>query len=275
MELLRKSKTAKLKSFLLKVYNDNLFLLASSISYYSALAIAPFLLILLGVASFIGGDVRDRVIALAYDFSFGVGQMISLIFANVNEGVNVGSVSGLIGVGVLLFTASIVFMQMRFSLDVIYGIQEEDKNLSVWSIILERLFAMFAVIVAGLFIIVSSSLPGLVQLFGKEDENYLFYRGMAFFINFVIYVAMFWFIHYFTPSKHPRKTEALKISVLSSLFFIIGNYFLGLYLKSVASTSIYGAAGTLLVFLIWTYYSSFTMFLSVEFFLQVKKFRRI
>lgn len=275
MELLRKSKTARLKSFLLKVYEDNLFLLSSSISYYSALAIAPFLLILLGVASFLGGDVQDKVIALSYDFSFEVGQLISLIFANVNEGVNIGSISGLIGGGFLLFTASLVFMQMRFSLDLIYGIHEEDKNLSIWSIILERLFAMFAVVVAGIFIIVSSSLPGLVQLFGKQDENYVVFRILAFLVNFIIFVAMFWFIHYFTPSRHPGKSTALKMSVLSSFFFIVGNTLLGFYFKSVASTSIYGAAGTLLIFLIWTYYSSFTMFLSVEIFLYLRKIGKI
>lgn len=276
MELIEKSKTDKLKDFIFKVYDDNLFLLSSSISYYSALAIAPFILILLGVASFLGGNVRDKVIALSYDFSYDLGQMISLIFANVNEGVNVGSISGLIGVGVLLFTASLVFMQIRFAFDVIYGEQEDkNTNITIWSFILERLFAMFSVVVAGIFIIISSSLPGLVQYLGKENENLIYYKGFAFLINFIIYVAMFWFINYFTPSKHPGKREAFKISLLSSFFFIVGNYVLGLYLKSVAVTSIYGAAGTLLVFLIWTYYSSFTMFLSVELFLYLKKLGKI
>lgn len=274
MELIEKTKTDKLKDFIFKVYRDNLFLLSSSISYYSALAIAPFLLILLGVAAFLGRNVRDKVIALSYDFSFDVGQMISLIFANVGEGVNVGSMSGLIGIGILLFTASLVFMQMRYSLNVIYELQDAVSNLSIWAIILERLFAMFAVIVAGIFIIVSASLPGLVQFF-REDENYLTYRLIAFLINWLIYVAMFWLIHYFTPSKHPGKREALKMSILSSLFFIAGNYLVGIYLKNVASTSIYGAAGTVIVFLIWTYYSSFTMFLSVELFLFFKKIGKI
>lgn len=271
MELIKKSAGTKLKTFIFKIYDDNLFLLSSSISYYSALAIAPFLLILLGVAAFIGGQVQDKVITLAYDFSPEVGKMFQLIFDNVNQGVDLGSISGIVGVVILLSTASLVFLQMRYALDVIYGFSADDKKISVWSVLLERLFAMFAVIVAGLFLIVSSSLTGLVQFFVGKDDKFFLYQVGAFCINFFIYIAMFWFIHYFSPSKRPGKREALKIGILSSFFFVIGNVLLGTYLKGVAVGSIYGAAGSLLVFLVWTYYSSFTMFLSVEVFLYFKK----
>jgi membrane protein len=276
MELVKRNYKSNLKALAIKIYDDNLFLLSSSISYYSALAIAPFLLILLGVAAFLGGDVQDKVIALASEFSYEVGQMIALIFANVNEGVNIGTLSGLLGVIILLSTASLVFSQMRYSLDVIYGILADAKNVSIWSYLLEKIVAMFAVIMAGIFLIISSSLPGVISFFfGTENENYFIYRAGAFAINFFIYIAMFWFIHYFTPTRHPGKREALKMGILSSIFFIIGNILLGTYLRNVAVGSIYGAAGSLLIFLIWTYYSSFTMFLSVEVFLYFRKMRKM
>jgi membrane protein len=222
---------------------------------------------MLAVASIIGGNVQAKIITMSSSFSPEVGQMVAIIFQNVNEGVDLGSLSGLVGLMILLFTASLVFLQMRYALDVIYGHHDAKGRISIWHHILEKLFAMFVVFIAGIFLIVSSSLPGILRV-AFPGENYQFV-GLV--INIFIYVTMFWGIHFYTPSKRPGKREALKMSAISSLFFILGNAVMGIYFRTVATSSIYGAAGTLLIFLIWTYYSSFTLFLSVEVFLFLKK----
>lgn len=275
MELIRKSFKTRLIDLGTKVSDDNLFLLASSISYYSALAIAPFLLILLGVASIIGGDYQSKILKLSGEFSPELGTMVKLIFENVNEGVNFGSISGLIGIAILLFTASLVFMQMRYAFDVIYGYYDYNPKKSILEYIVERLVAMGFVFVAGIFLLVSSTLPGVVRWFFGHNEQLFLYQIGAFVINFLVYITMFWAIHYITPSHRPKKRDALRMAILSSIFFVIGNVLLGFYFRGVASSSIYGAAGSLLIFLIWTYYSSFTLFLSAELFLYFKKTRKI
>lgn len=275
MELIRKSYRIRLIDLLTKVSDDNLFLLSSSISYYSALAIAPFFLILLGVVSIIGGDYQTKVLQLAGDFSPELGTMVKIIFENVNEGVNFGSISGLIGIVILLFTASLVFMQMRYAFDVIYGYYNFNPKKSIWVYLLERLIAMGFVFIAGIFLIASSTLPGVVRWFFGHNEQLFLYQTGAFVINFLVYVFMFWAIHFITPSQRPKKRDALRMAIISSIFFIIGNILLGYYFRGVAMSSIYGAAGSLLIFLIWTYYSSFTLFLSAEIFLFFKKIRKI
>lgn len=275
MELIRKSYKARLLDLLTKVTDDNLFLLASSISYYSALAIAPFLLILLGVVSVIGGDYQTKVLNLAGEFSPELGTMVKIIFENVNEGVSFGSISGIIGIVILLFTASLVFIQMRYAFDVIYGYYNFNPKKSILEYFIERLFAMGFVIVTGIFLIASSTLPGVVRWFFGSNEQLFLYQTGAFIINFFVYVTMFWAIHYITPSHRPKKRDALRMAIISAVFFIIGNILLGYYFRGVASSSIYGAAGSLLIFLIWTYYSSFTLFLSAELFLFFKKIRKI
>lgn len=271
MELIRKNFQTRLKDLGSKIWEDNLFLLSSSVSYYSALAIAPFMLILLGVASFIGSDVQEKIIKLTSDFSPEVGDLIVMIFNNVNEGLDVASLSGIVGVVILLYASSLVFLQIRYSLDVIYGHHQRYANKSLWATILERLFAMFVVILAGVFLIVSSSLPGLVRAILGADKTLLFFSAIL--INLFIYIMMFWGILYFTPSERPSKRESLKMGMLASGFFFIGNLFLSSYLRRIAVSSIYGAAGTLFIFLIWTYYSSFTLFLSVEIFTFLRKVR--
>jgi len=275
MELVKKRLPTRVKNLGDKIHKDNLFLLSSSVSYYSALAIAPFLLIILAVAALIGDDIQTKVIGWASDFSPAVGKMIEIIFENVKEGINIGSLSGILGLIILLWTTSLVFIQMRYSMDVIYGFFDNKSNRSIWTTLWDKVFAMFVVFMAGLFLIVTSSLPGIVQFFFSRDKNLILFKSIAFILNFFIYIWMFWCIHFFTPSKRPGKKEALKMSILSSLFFIIGNVLLGFYFRGVAGASIYGAAGSLLVFLIWTYYSSFTLFLSIEVFLYLKKIGKI
>lgn len=275
MELIKKSFPTRVKNLAGKISEDNLFMLSSSISYYSALAIAPFILILLGVSSFLGVGVQEKVVSMASDFSPEVGKMIQLIFANVNEGVNFGSISGLIGVVILLSTASLVFLQLRYSLDVIYGQLKLHAKKSVMDTVKEKLFAMFFVFMTGLFFILMTSFTGIIGFIFKGTDSYLIYKGGLYILNFLIYVGMFWGIHYYTPTKRPVPKVAFKMGLMSAAFFVVGNLVLASYLKGVAGDSIYGAAGTLLVFLTWTYYSSFTLFLSAEVFLYLKKIGKI
>ncbi len=276
MELIKKgleaSLTKRFTTLVSKISEHNLFLLSSSISYYSALAIAPFLMILLGVAAFLGQNVQEQITMQANSISPEVGKMFVLIFDNVNEGINVGSISGMVGVVVLLWTASLVFLQMRYSFDVIYGYYNPHLFRGVWATVKERLFAMFVVIMAGVFFIFSVSLAAIVEfLFGPGTNENVFYRVLVVLMNFLVYIGMFTGIHYFAPSRKPPPFEALKIAVLTSTFFFLGNFLLASYLKGVAADSIYGATGTLLVFLTWSYYSAFIVFLSVEVFLYLRK----
>ena len=270
MELIRKGPATRIKNLATKIYDDNLFLLSSSVSYYSALGLAPFFLIVLYVATFIGESTQAKIVERAgIVFSPEVGEMIQLIFTNAKEGISVGSVSGVIGALVLLFTASLVFLQFRYALDVIYGFWTPEIKKAVRTHLWERVFAMIAVIMGAALLIGSFSLTAFM------DEIFGAYKSFVLIANFFLYIFMFMGLHYYTPSKRPGKRQTFKMALLSSVFFMIGNLLLASYLKKVAADSVYGAAGTLLVFLVWTFYSSFTIFLSVEVFLYLRKIGRI
>lgn len=271
MELVIQTFPKRIKTFFSILSSHNLFVLSASISYYSAVAIAPFLVILLSAAAYIGGNLQQKLIALADNFSPELGQMARIVFSNVNEGVDVGSLTGILGLFILFITASFLFLQLRYALDVIYGHHETRGRRSVWEALLEKLLALLVVFLAGIFILASSTLPGILRLILPSLGK----KGSLHALNFVIFVVMFWYIHYYTPSKRPQKREALKMALLTAVFFILGNLGLGIYFRKVAIASIYGAAGSLFVFLIWSYYSAFTLFLSAEVFLYLKRIRKI
>jgi membrane protein len=273
MELVRKSFSAKLKSFATKIGDDNLFLLASSVSYYSALGLAPFLLILLAVASLLGANVQSDIIDYGYEhFSPQVGDMIQMVFANMQDGVNPGSLSGIIGLLTLLFTASLVFVQFRYAFDVIYGHYDFEYRKSTWQSVKERLFSML-VVACGAVLVVASIMviPIMNHLIGYGDLVPGVAKYAVYVVNFLVYLFLFSLLHYFTPTKRPHPACALKTAVISAAFFFLGNILLTYYLQRFAAASVYGAAGTLLIFLVWAYYSAFTIFLSVEVFQFLRK----
>ncbi|MBA2404401.1 MAG: YihY/virulence factor BrkB family protein, partial [Bdellovibrionales bacterium] len=98
---------------------------------------------------------------------------------------------------------------------------------------------------------------------------------LVLYVNFMIYLGMFTAVHHFVPSKPHHIYDTLKKAALSAAFFMLGNFILASYLKKVAADSVYGAAGTILVFLTWSYYSSFTVFLSVVVFQYLKKIGKV
>jgi membrane protein len=278
MELAKKNFSTRMKKLALKISDDNLFLLASSISYYSALALAPFILILLWIAALLGHSIQGQIINHAYEnFSPEVGDMIKLVFQNITEGVNIGSISGVIGLMVLLWTCSLVFVQFRYSFDIIYGYYfHPDFKKTTLQTIKERFFAMFAVLAGILLLMASFTVTAIIEyLWGRTINWPGTYRILVFALNFIIYLILFTGLHKFVPTRRQKLKNALKIAALTSVFFIIGNWGMSYYLKEMASRSVYGAAGTLLIFLIWAYYSAFIIFLSVEVFVYLKKIGRV
>jgi len=269
MELIKVGLKARLKNLVYKIDSDNLFLLSSSVSYYSALALAPFLLIILWLASTIGEHIQGDIIERAsVTFSPYVADLVRMVFQNVNEGVSIGSISGAIGLVVLLWTCSLVYIQFRYAFDVIYGHYDTQRSRPVKAIIFDRLFAMLVVVLTAVLLVISFMVATFFEYsFGAGIDT----RTLVVLINFVLYLILFTCIHFFVPTRRPKFKNAVQISCLSAVFFILGNILVATYLKSFAGKSVYGAAGTLLVFLIWSYYSSFTLFLSVEVFQFLKR----
>jgi len=263
-----------LKVFLRRVDRHNLFLLSSSISYYGALGLAPILLIILGIASLIGEDVQIQIIQQVSSIAPQVSETLKLVFENLKDKVDLGSISGIFGLGFLLFLASYVFMQLRYSLDIIYGDFDHSKSHSVREILVER-GVMMLVVIAMCLLFATSLLIGpifnfvLAERFENADWKYF----IQVLLNFCVLFVMFTGVYFFTPSKKKKLFDCAQMSLVTTGAFLVGNILTGLYMKRFALDSLYGAAGALLIFLLWTFYSSVTLFLSVEFFEFFKKRR--
>ena len=264
-----------LLAFLKRIDRHNLFLLSSSISYYAALGLAPLLLILLGIASIIGEDIQLKIIEQVSFIAPEVANTLQLVFENLKDRVDLGSISGIIGLGFLLFLASYVFMQLRYSLDIIYGDYDPTKSHTFLGIVRERGILMLVVMVICLLFATALLISPIINfVLVSRFENLGWKYFVQVILNFAVLFVLFTGVYFFTPTKKKKIRDCAQISLVTTAAFLIGNYLTGLYMRKVALDSLYGAAGALLIFLLWTFYSSLTLFISVEFFEFFKK-RRI
>lgn len=268
MDLSKLTFTIKLKEFIATVDRHNVLSYSAALSYYASLALAPFLLILLTVGSLIGQDAQEELIFQA-EFILGedIGTIIELVFSNMKQEINLASFSGIIGIAVLLFTASIVFLQLRFTLDTIKGDYDPKASSGVIGMVKQRLLIMLIVLGTAVLFFLSMFISDIVMMFSEDLLNKLWGKVLLSVLSFIISVGLFTAIYYFIPSKKPVLSDAFKMSIFTSVCFLVGRKVLGMYLENVAADSVYGAAGSLLVFLVWAYYSSFTLFISMELYL--------
>lgn len=251
------------------INRHNIYQFSASLSYYAALALAPFLLILLKIGSLLGRDTQVEIIYQA-QFIMGpdVAQIMDLIFKNINKEQNLASLSGLIGIATLLLTSSVVILQLRYSLDVINGDYDPELEKTFKAHVVERLRLMIAVIATAALFFLSIFISNIIKHFaGGIIEYHLIGQIFLILLNLIINIGLFSAVYRFVPTKKPKLIHAFKMSIFTSFFFLIGKTFISYYLENVASHSVYGAAASLLIFLIWAYYSSFIIFISAELFL--------
>jgi YihY family inner membrane protein len=274
MEDAEKKKGLKhdLKTFLRRIDHHNLFLLSSSISYYAALGLAPFLLIILSVTSLIGEDIRQQILSQITMIAPELKGTLEMIFINLKNQVDLGSISGLIGLGFLIFLSSYLFVQMRYSLDLIYGDIDVHRPKSIFEMVKERGMLMLVVMVmCGIFTASLLINPIFEFVLAKRFGNELYGDIVQFLLNFVILIVLFTGLYKITPTKKKKLKDCAQMAILTSGFFIVGNILTGAYMKNFAMDSLYGAAGALLIFLLWTFYSSLSLFMSVEVFEFLKR----
>lgn len=250
-----------------RINHHNLFLLASSISYYAALALAPLLLILLGLTSFIGEDLQNKIMSQVSIIAPDLKAALQMVFNNLKSRVDLGSISGIFGLAFLIFIASLLFTQLRYSFDVIYGYYDQIKPKSFLAFLKERAFLMVLVIMmCALFALSLLINPVFEYLLAARFDNQYWRHLVQVLLNFSILFVLFTGLYFFTPSRRKNLADCAQMSVLTSALFLVGNILTGLYMKTIAMDSLYGAAGALLIFLLWTFYSSLTLFMSVELF---------
>lgn len=249
--------------------------LAAALAYYTIFSLAPMLIIAIAVAGLIWQ--RDAVQTAVMNQIGGlVGPTGSEFIADLLQGASnpaQGTVAAIIGIVTLLYGALGVFNALHEALNTIWEVKEEEtKGLwnSIKKVILSRFLSFTMVLGIGFMLLVSLVLSAAISALGTWIGGLLpFHEVILQIINFLLSIAIitvfFALIFKVLPDADIAWRDVWVGAFFTALLFTIGRTLIGLYLGSSAVGSSFGAAGSLVLLLLWIYYSAQILFFGAEF----------
>lgn len=249
---------------------DNATRLGAALAYYTVLSLAPLLLVVITIAGFVFG--REAVEGqLMYQISGMVGpeggQAIQTMLKNAAFQKATGVWASILGLLALLFGASSVVGELRSSLNQIWRVKEEE---GVKGLIKQKSYAFGIVIGAGFLLLVSLVISAGLQAAGKFVGSMLpipapVLESLNVIVSFLIITGVFAFIFKFLPNVDLKWSDVAMGAAFTAALFTAGKTLIGLYLGKASFGSTFGAAGSLVIVLVWVYYSAQIFFFGAEF----------
>ena len=246
-------------------------MLAAALAYYTVFSITPLLVIAIAIAGAIFGQdaAREEIIAQIDGLVGSQGaQVIKVALANANQP-QIGSVASLISVVVLLIGASGVFAQLQEALNTVWNVTTK-PNAGIWDFIRKRLLSFGMVLAIGFLLLVSLIISAMLAGIAKLELNFLpgltsFWQAVNFVLSFGFISLLFALIYKYLPDVKIAWKDVWIGSIITALLFSLGKFLIGLYLGRGSLGSAYGAAGSLIVFLAWVFYSAQILLFGAEF----------
>lgn len=252
--------------------NDKGTTLAAAIAYYTIFSIAPLLVIAIAIAGLVFGQAQAQaqIVNQLRAFMGNAGATaIEQMLANANKA-HGGTWAIIIGVVILLLGAAGVFIQLKQSLNMVWNVPQQKTASGVKGLISQRLLAFGMVFAIGFLLMVSLVVDAAISSFAKYGSTTLpggeaVWQGIQLGISFVVFAVLFAMMFRFLPDIHVRWRDVWFGAFFTSLLFIIGKYLLALYIGKSSVGSSFGAAGSLVVLLVWIYWSSNIFLFGAEF----------
>ncbi|HEV7403858.1 MAG TPA: YihY/virulence factor BrkB family protein [Chthoniobacteraceae bacterium] len=265
-----------LKNSAIEWNRDNAMRLSAALSYYSVFSIAPLLLIAIGLVGLVArsgmlGFGPDQVqTVILQQVSKMAGQQVGeSVLAMVQSASKTGGSATVVGVLVLFFGASTVFGQLKDALNTIWGVRMK-ASVGIWGMVRERLLSFGMVLVIGFLLLVSLALGVVVAAMGGWIVSALHLPTVvggffAFLLPFAVETLLFALLFQVLPDAKIRWRCVWLGAGVTALLFELGKAVLSWYLGQASTTSSFGAAGSLVVLLLWVFYASCILFFGAEF----------
>ncbi len=246
--------------------------LAAALAYYTVFSIPPLMVVAIGIASvFTDRQVIEQQVVNQAAALMGQqgGDAIQTILNSAEEPGKGELVSTLIGVALLIFGASGVFTQLQDALNTIFGVKPDPKR-GLMGLIKERFLSFTMVLTIGFILLVSLVLSTVLTALGNfvgglVSEAAILLWIVNFVVSFGVFTLLFALIFNTIPDVKLGWRDVLIGGVLTALLFKIGEYALAFYFERSDPTSAFGAAGSIILLLLWVYYSAQIVFFGAEF----------
>jgi membrane protein len=244
--------------------------LAAALAYYTAFSIAPLLLLAITIAGLaLGEEAAQGTIFNQLEGLLGpeaAGFLQSAVANSRDPGAS--SISAIVGIATLLWSAGNVFGQLQDALNTIWEVQPRPAG--IVGTVKRRIVPLSMVLGIGFLLLVSLLLSAGISAVGNFLGEILpgsnaFWQVANIALSLAVITLLFAAIFKMLPDAEVSWSDVWIGALLTSLLFVVGKTLIGIYLGHSSVGSTYGAAGSLLIFLVWVYYSAQILFFGAEF----------
>ncbi len=261
-----------LRQTFIEFSNDNVMKLSAALSYYTVFSIAPMLFLIISFAgAFYGTDaVQGRLFGqLNKLLGNNAAMQVQDMIANTHLK-NESTTGAIVGGVILLLGATGVFTEIQDSINYIWSIKAKPKK--GWLKFLKNRVISFSLIISlGFLMLVSLVISASMDFLNEklrsvfsEDTYYLMYV-INILITLVIVTFFFTVIFKVLPDAYINWKDAMKGALLTTLLFLAGKFLIGYILSTNKSSAVFGAAASLVILLLWIYYTSVILYFGAEF----------
>ncbi|MDB5190957.1 MAG: YihY/virulence factor BrkB family protein [Segetibacter sp.] len=251
---------------------DNITKMAGSLAYYTVFSMAPLLIMIISLCGiFLGREAIEGTIddQLRKFVGTDTAAQLQQIIKNASLA-GKSTISAIIGGATLLLGATTVFAEIQDSINTIWRLKPKPKR--GWLKMLQNRFLSFSVIVSlGFILLVSLGLTAIIDGFSERlksffpDVTVILFTVLNYVITFLVTTTIFMVIFKVLPDAEIKWRDVFAGGVATSILFMLGKLGISFYISQSNVGSTYGTAGSLVVLLLWVYYSSIILYLGAEF----------
>jgi membrane protein len=266
---------AILKRAVNRFIDDDCPTMAAALAYYTTFSLAPLLLIIISVVGLIFGreavqhDIQGQIQAL---IGQGPASQVGSLVQNAGQHSSSGVVGTILGVLALLFGASGCFSQLQSSLNQIWHVKPDPRVGGIRNFVTHRILSFGMIMAIAFLLVVSLAVTAALSAFGDFISAYLprgfsgpLLQVLGFVASLAVITTLFAAMFKVLPDAKIRWRDVWIGAGLTALLFTIGKFLIGMYLGHSGTASAYGAAGSLVLVVLWIYYSSMIFLFGAEF----------
>ena len=250
----------------------NAFSYAGSLAFYTLFSLAPTIIIAVTVIGVVlGEDAAQGQIVAQLEGTLGIDAAIAIQDAVSQSRIEEsGLLPTFLGVLALLVGATTVFAQMQFSLNTIWGVTAKPTSNSVFIFLKSRLLSLTVVLSIGFILLVSLVMGVVVRGMLQAANDLVPYASflttsIESVISLGVVILLFATIFKVLPDVVLRWQDVLIGATVTAVLFTLGRSLIAFYLAYTATASTYGAAGSVVMILLWVYYSSLILLFGAAF----------
>jgi membrane protein len=242
----------------------------AALAFYTIFSLAPVLIISIAIAGFFFGQAaaRGEIVGQIHDLVGPQGaQLVQSVLQNASRP-EAGLVATIFSIVTLILGANTALAELKAGLDQIWDVPPERRT-GFWYAVRTRLLSVGLILVLGFLMLVSLAISAALAALEKLSRGELFINTALGWVNslfaFVLVAALFGTIYKVLPSVKIAWRDVTIGSLVTALLFTAGKFAIGVYLGNSGVASTYGAAGSVVLILIWVYYSAQILLYGAEF----------